>query len=200
LRLSAIGKESDTVRRTLWLTALALMIAGFLLAPGDCRAEAKCPWLNAATAGGLLGGEVKMAVTAPADPGPVKGVGQASYPDQIRMDRFDTSCEFTRKADDGVYTLRIAVKTMGDPATEFGAYVAQCGGTSRALKAIGNEAVQCLAKDGSAPDEERVVARVRERAFVLTVSRTGLKPIAPGADLLRDDTRNIAEQVAGSLF
>jgi hypothetical protein len=194
------GKESYTVRRAAWLAVSTLMIAGWVLAPVQCRAEAKCPWLNAATAGGLLGGDVRMTVTAPADPGAVKGVGQASYPDQIRMDRFDVSCEFTRKVDSGMYTLRIAVKTMGDPAKEFASYLAQCGGKTRALKAIGNEAVQCLAANGSARDEEKVVARVRERAFVLTVSRTGIKPLAANADLLRDDTRNIAEQVAGSLF
>jgi hypothetical protein len=193
------GKR-DAVRRVLWLAVSALMIMGWVLAPGECRAEVKCPWLNAATAAGLLRGDVQMTVSAPADPGAVKGVGQASYADQIRMDRFDVTCQFSRKVDGGVYTLSIAVKTMGDPAKEFAGYLAQCGGMTRALKAIGNEAVQCLAKNGSAPDEEKVISRVRERAFVLTVSRTGMKPAAPGADLLRDDTRNIAEQVAGSLF
>jgi hypothetical protein len=172
------------------------------MAPRDCRAEAKCPWLNAATAGGLLGGDVQMTVSAPVDAAMDKSASKSPgmYSDSVRMDRFDVSCEFSRTVDSGTYTLRIAVKTMGDPAKDFASYLAQCGGTTRPLKAIGNEAVQCLAANGSAPDEEKVIARVRERAFVLTVSRTGIKPLAANADLLRDDTRNIAEQVAGSLF
>ena len=32
--------------------------AMILLLPAACRAEESCPWLNAATAGGVLGGEV----------------------------------------------------------------------------------------------------------------------------------------------
>jgi len=142
-----------------------------------------------------------MAVTAPADPGPVKGVGQASYPDQVRMDRFDVACEFRRKVGSDVYTLRIVVKTMNDQTKEFAGYVAQCDGSTVALKGIGNEAVQCVRKSGSDnPGSEQVIARVRDRAFVLSIHRGAVVSGGANADELRDDTRNMAEQVAGSLF
>lgn len=186
------------MKRIGWLAASVMVGIASMLAPSACRAQAKCPWLNAATAGGVLGGAVQMTVTAPADPGPVKGVGQASYPDQIRMDRFDTNCEFSRKLDSGVASLHIVVKTMNDPASEYPSFLAKCIGTKVALKGIGNEAVQCVVKSDAGMAHEQVIARVRERAFVLTITR----PVPPGAngDALRDDTRNMAEQVAGSLF
>lgn len=177
-----------------------LVIAGWVLVPGECRAEAKCPWLNAATAAGLLGGEVQMTVTAPVEPDAGKGVGTAMYPDQVRMDRFDVSCDFSRKVDSSVYTLGIVVKTMSDPAKEFASFLKLCGGTTVALQGIGNEAVQCTAKDDSGPGHEQVIARVRDRAFVLTVNRELSPHPTANGDELRDDTRNIAEQVAGSLF
>jgi hypothetical protein len=45
-----------------------------------------------------------------------------------------------------------------------------------------------------------VIARVRDRAFVLTVIRPSAAPASTTGDALRDDTRNIDEQIAGSLF
>jgi hypothetical protein len=183
-----------------WIKCTALSVvacAGLLALPSACSAQARCPWLNAATAGGLLGGQVQMTVTAAADPGSIKGVGAASYSDQIRMDRFDVSCDFTRKTTSGAYSLSIVVKTMADYKKDFAAYLALCGGgTTAPLKGIGNEAVQCVNKELSAAGEEKVVARVRDRAFVLTVRRE----TKPDASQLSDGARNTAEQVAGSLF
>ena len=186
-----------------WTLCAAMPVIAFALLlalPTDSNAQARCPWLNAATAAGLLGGEVQMSVTAPVDPIADKGAGAASYSDQARMDRFDVSCYFTRKTDSNAFTLSIAVKTMADYKKDFAAYLALCGGTTVPLKGIGNEAVQCVGKDLSAAGEEKAIARVRDRAFVLTVRRA-MKPRA-GADAeeLSDGTRNAAEQVAGSLF
>lgn len=183
-------------------TALSLVaFAGLLALPSACNAQARCPWLNAATAGGLLGGEVKMSVTAPADPGSIKGVGAASYSDQIRMDRFDVTCDFTRKTASSAYSLSIVVKTMSDYKKDFATYLALCGGgTTVPLKGIGNEAVQCVNKDLSAAGEEKVIARVRDRAFVLTVHRDVKSGAGADAGQLSDGARNTAEQVAGSLF
>jgi hypothetical protein len=184
-----------------WLLAVAvLMTVGTLLAPQKCSAEAKCPWLNAATAGGVLGGTVQMAVTAPVEPAPGKGVGTAMYSDQVRMDRFDVSCEFTRKVDTGTDTLSITVKTMGDQAKEFHSFLALCGGPTVALKGIGNEAVQCVIKNSSGKAEQQVIARVRDRAFLLTITRQASEPAAADGERLHEDTRNTAEQIAGSLF
>ena len=183
-----------------WTWAVVLTLACWIALSGECHAQARCPWLNAATAAGVLGGDVQLAVTAPADPGGGKGVGAASYPDQVRMDRFDVSCDYSRKVDSDVYSLSIAVKTMSDPATGFGMFLAHCAGPTVPLKGIGNEAVQCVSKDSSRAGQEQVIARVRDRAFVLTIHRERKAPIASAQSDLSDETRNVAEQVAGSLF
>ena len=140
-----------------------------------------------------------MAVTAPAEPGPVKGVGTAMYADQLRMDRFDVTCDFTRKVESGTDTLRIVVKTMSDQVKDFPTFLALCGGPTVALKGIGNQAIQCMIKNDGGKAQQQVIARVRDRAFVLTITRPATEPGAAG-DELRDDTRNTAEQIAGSLF
>jgi hypothetical protein len=175
----------------------AVVIAGCMVAPMDSRAEVKCPWLNAATAAGVLGGDVQMTVTVPPQADADKATDQDGYstPEQ-RFNRPDALCEFSRKADSGMYTLRIDVKTMSDPAKQFASFLALCGGPAPALRGIGNEAVQCVMKNDPSMGHEQVIARVRERAFVLTISR----PATPVGNGLSDDTRNIAEQVAGSIF
>lgn len=191
------------MRRVWWPVVSAIAIAGWLLLPGQCRAEAKCPWLNAATASGILGGDVRMTVTPPREPAAQSPDPTVYQADQVRMDRFDVSCEFQRAADSGLNTLDIAVTTMSDPAKEFPSFLSLCRGTTVALKAIGNDAVQCVMKDGgtnSSNRVEQVIARVRNRAFVLTVSRHAPASAAAVGDELSPDTRNIAEQVAGSLF
>lgn len=189
------------MKKIWWLAALAWVIAGALFASAGARAEAKCPWLNAATAGGVLGGEASMKVSVPVENGTMPRVEPNVYKDdQIRTDRFDVTCEFSRKSDSGLDTLRIVVETMKDPAKEFAGRLASCQGTTVALRAIGNEAAQCVTKGGSASGEEMVIARVRDRAFVLTVVRPFVTPALAAGSALRDDTRNVAEQIAGSLF
>lgn len=188
------------VTRTVgWMAALA--IVGCVLLPGECRAQAKCPWLNAATAAGFLGGDVQVAVAAPKEPvAGAKSDSSTYQADQVRMDRFDVSCEFTRKVDSGSYTLSIAVTTMPEPAREFAAMLQQCAGATIPIRGVGNEAFQCVRASGepaNAGGQEQVIARVRDRAFLLKIRRAA----AAGASAeLRNDTRNIAEQVAGSLF
>ena len=194
--------EGNTMSRATRLAVVALVSAGALFASQSCAgqagAQAKCPWLNAATAAGVLGGDVQMAVSTPVEPGPVKGVGTAMYSDQVRMDRFDVACEFTRKVDAGTDTLSITVKTMSDQAKEFPSFIARCSGPTVPLRGIGNEAVQCVMKNTSGTAQQQVIARVRDRAFVLTISRPATEVVA--GDALRDDTRNTAEQIAGSIF
>jgi hypothetical protein len=45
------------------VTAIAAIAAALLGLPAMAAAEGACPWLNAATAGGILGGEVQVTVT-----------------------------------------------------------------------------------------------------------------------------------------
>jgi hypothetical protein len=109
----------------------------------------------------------------------------------------DETCEFTRKQNSTVSMLRIVVHTMDAPSKDFASYVSQCDGTTIPLKAIGNKAVQCVLKGGSTAGEEQVIGWVRERVFILTIRRNVSFLPKEG---LSDDTRNMAEQVAGSLF
>ncbi len=110
----------------------------------------------------------------------------------------DATCEFTRKQDSTVSMLNIAVHTI-NPSNDFASYLSQCKGSTIPLKAIGTDAVQCLLKGRSAKREEQVIARVRERVFVLTVYRKRTESSLHEEGLSKD-TRNIAEQVAGRLF
>lgn len=157
------------------------VIAGSVISPLQCRAEGQCPWLNAATAGGVLGGEVQTSVTALTSQG-------------------DATCEFKRTQDSVVFTLRIAVQTMTHPLSDFASFLAQCGGTTLPLTAIGNEAVQCVANNGSDDGEEKVIGRVRDRAFVIAVKVNSTKRPATAKGGLSKEARNVAEQVAGALF
>jgi hypothetical protein len=185
------------MKQRLWLAASVLAIAAMLSAPARCRAQTRCTWLNAATAAGVLGGAVQMTVAM--TPDSEKDADQDAYsaPEQ-RFGRPDAVCEFTRNVDSKVYSLRIDVKSMTDPAKQFPAFLTLCKGTIVALKGIGNEAVQCVLKSDAGMSSEQVIGRVRERAFVLTIVRAAAP--ASNGDGLRNDTRNMAEQVAGSLF
>jgi len=107
-----------------------------------------CPWMNAATASGFLGGDVTAKFTPDAA---MKGAGV---------------CEFSRAGNFASATLRIEVSLMHAPATEFAAFLAKCGSDAKPLKAIGNEAVTC-----SLPHKvSRVTGRVRDQAFVITLT------------------------------
>lgn len=167
--------------RLVWITLALAVIAGTIVSPTKCRADGECPWLNAATARGVLGGDVQMAVSALS----VQG---------------DATCEFKSRHNSAVYTLRIAVHTMALSAHDFPLFLAQCGGTTVPLTGIGNEAVQCVAKSSSDSGTEQIIGRVRDRAFVLAVrANSAARPTAAKGGL-SDDTRNVAEQVAGALF
>jgi hypothetical protein len=168
------------VKRQRWFElALAVVIGSITHAP-PCSAQLQCPWLNAATAGGVLGGEVQSSITDVTPQG-------------------DATCHFIRRQNSSNFTLTIHVHTMTGAPKEFPTYLAKCDGTLLPLKAIGNEAFQCVSKSTSANGGEQVIGRVRDRAFVLTVdaSLTGTTPAKDGLSL---QARNIAEQIAGALF
>lgn len=162
----------ERYRLNLWILFLALV--GAL----GVRAVAQpCPWLNAATAAGVLEGPVRVSVT---------------YFDQ---DNTDAACEFTYKAGHMVRTLRVEVNTMKDISQEFPRYLAKCGHDAQSLKAIGNEAIMCNVPRKNEQVAEQIVSRVRDRAFVVEVLSNG----SP-SEAMRDKARKIAEQVAGFLF
>ena len=166
--------------RALWATMSMILITTI-----NCHAE-NCPWLNAATAGGAMGGTVATSL--------------------IHTTREDVTCEFKLKRDNNVATLTIAVHTMASPAQDFSSFQAACGTSATPLRGIGNEAIECSspAPHGSSEGAttETIVARVRDRAFVLKWTfppASDSIPVVP-RDELQDKIRNLAEQIAGSLF
>jgi len=164
-------------------------------------------WLNAATAGGVLGGAVIATVSrtnanlssvhtpnAKSSAGPTSANPSAANYSSKGVD--DAECVFARQAG-STGELRIDVRTMAEPAKEFAAYAARCGVHPTALKAIGNEAATCTLNGGAGQLSEQVVGRVRDRAFIIRLS---MNDSSTTQSSLREKARKVAEQVAGNLF
>ena len=94
------------------------------------------------------------------------------------------ACEFSNATE----SVRIEVIDMTDHRKQFGHYLAQCGSLGIVLRGIGNEAMAC-----EKASFELIVSRVRERAFLVRLTS---KERARWLEQARD----VAEQVAGSLF
>jgi membrane-associated PAP2 superfamily phosphatase len=92
------------------IAMVTAVLAALLLTAATSHAEVHCPWLNAATAGWLLGGEVQINVTPPDPQG-------------------DVTCDFSSGHASTASTLHIAVHTMDTPSRDFASLLAQCGGT-----------------------------------------------------------------------
>jgi hypothetical protein len=137
-----------------------------------------CPWLNAATADGALGGAVSSVTVTRAKTGD------------------DASCEFVRQQGSLVMHLRIETETLRSPAADFASYAARCGSDAVAVKGIGNEALACSSSGGEETGEW-VVSRVRERAFGVRITTNDHSALRSE---LREKARKIAELVAGFLF
>jgi hypothetical protein len=87
--------------------------------------------------------------------------------------------------------LRIQVTILGAPKTQFSTYLAKCGPDAKPLKGIGNEAVIC-----AIGREQRVIGRVRDQAFLITL----VPAETVAAEAAREATRKAADIVAGNLF
>ena len=158
-----------------------VLAAADLLLPVAAHA-APCPWLNVATARGVLGGEVKLQVSNSAAKG-----GEAT----------DISCAFSRE--DGVATLAVAIHTLGD-AKGHKVEMEHCGGSVEVLRGVGNEAIACSDRDSSGNISLSAVGRVRDRSFVIRWRQASLPGERTDAQRDRAILQNVAEQVAGSMF
>ena len=154
------------------------VLAILLVLPAFAWAAETCPWLNAATAGGVLGGRIANVKVMRAQTGT------------------DASCEFAAHAGSILLELRIEVETMPAPALDFAAYESRCHSAAAPLTAIGTKAVAC-SDDSGGQLAEQVIGRVRDRAFVVRIS-TSDHSTERGVE--RDKAKKIAEQVAGILF
>ena len=151
-----------------------------MLLPTVCQGQAKCPWLTKATAQGILGGAVTVTVDVNA-----KGAGD---------------CEFSSQQGSTVHQLRISVGLMTDIPKEFPAYLAQCPPKSPRLRAVGNEAVLCSVQGQVGQYIERIVSRVRDQAFVVSVGSSVQDDPSMTQAMRREKANLVAEQVAGILF
>jgi hypothetical protein len=158
-----------------------IFLLGLTMAmPAVCHAQAKCPWINEATASGILGGDVTLSATV--------------------SDRGEGVCEFSRHHQDVVYQLRISVNIMSDIAKEFPTYIAQCPPKTNPLPAVGNEAVMCSIQGKGGTSAEMVVGRVRDQAFVVSISSSLQEDPSMTQEMRREKANRVAEQVAGILF
>jgi hypothetical protein len=135
--------------------------------------------MNAATAAGILGGEVR-----------------GTYVSSSKTNE-DGSCQFVRSQSGLRGGLLIDVETMTDPASQFRGYLAKCEGTKTPLPAIGNEAIACTHSEKDGLRVDQVIGRVRDRVFNIKLSTTDHTLTANG---LREKLKIAAEQVSGYLF
>jgi hypothetical protein len=159
-----------------------LVLVHLLLSATSLHAQTPqtCPWLNAATASGAVGGgPVTVSVTPKGDQG-------------------DADCLFVRHVGSSTIALRIKVETMNGPSFSLESYTAQCRSALTPVRAIGNEAFACsLPSEKKTGLSEQITSRVRERAFFIRLSSND-----PSADSeeLRLIANKLAQQVAGFLF
>ena len=172
-RLKSVARFAGRIRLTI----------GILLALSSSGHAESCPWLNAATAGGALGGEVSTEL--------------------IHTNSDDLKCEFIRKDGGSLYTLVITVHTMTDPIKEFEAHHSLCRSSETTLRGVGNEAIECIIAEDHDRATTQVIGRVRDRIFVLRMSMPKAdagSPTHSDEGAIQDIVQNLAEQVAGSLF
>jgi hypothetical protein len=158
----------------------SLLLALTLFTPAICHAQTKCPWLNEASARGILSGPVTVTVKL-GDQG--AGV-----------------CKFYRQQGAAIHELRISVDLMTDIPKQFPTHLAQCPPKSPPLPATGNEAVTCSIHTKENQHAEIVVGRVRNMAFVVSISSTVQDDPSMTQDMRREKSNLVAEQVAGILF
>jgi hypothetical protein len=188
-------------------TTRLILTSMILFLPAMCQGEETCLWMNAATAGGLLGGTVKATVSRPkvdtpnahttnakSSAGPMSA--DPSGPGYLTSRMDDSDCAFIAQFGRRAAELRIQVRTMNDPKKDFVHYVDRCGSNATPLKAIGSEAFACTLNRKRGQAVQQIVGRVRDRAFVVRLSTN--EPSAENA--LGEHVRQAADIIAGNLF
>jgi hypothetical protein len=154
-----------------------------LCVPSRNEAKDSCPWINEATASGVLDGAVTTTVTR----------------SEMSKDTDEATCVFMHKSGSTGIELRIEVEALRGAPGAYAAYAETCGPDGTPLRAIGNEAVTCSYTDKKRKKwvSEQVVGRVRDHAFTVRVSSSADSPYR---NALREKARKMAEQLAGFLF
>jgi hypothetical protein len=165
-------------RAALRVTLMAVM---FVALSARAHAANNCPWINEATASGIIGAE---AVGSYTDPTP-------SQP---------AVCNFVQSGPSVTRTLRITVLQTPHFQDLLQAENKTCTGTATPMVAIGNEAIACSADDRRKLFAERVVGRVRDQVFTITLGTTQKDDSILNRFELKTRIATAAEQVSGNLF
>lgn len=156
-----------------------LLLIVFVMAPAMSHAEVSCPWLNRATAAGVLNGSVSLTAQGVATSGDV--------------------CLFQSQKETTVYRLQIEVHEIGSSAKDGMPTRARCLSQAISLKGLGNEATMCAVNFRSFHGEQ-VIGRVRDKEFIIHLGSSIKKDPAMTSEMLQVKVKDIAQQVAGSLF
>jgi hypothetical protein len=162
------------MRRLEWIVLAAVLLASLV-----SKAESICPWLNEATASGILNSPVDVKVQTAGDEG--------------------GTCVFSALSQSSMDSLRITVGDVKDTSKSLIFYQSQCTSPQYLLNAIGNEAELCSV-DAVHSRREQVVGRVRNKIFVVSINSSTNNDSTASKKLLQNKVVSIAEQVAGSLF
>jgi hypothetical protein len=161
---------------------MSIVIAAAAALSIPCNAQNGCPWLNVATASGVLGGPAAVTVSKTSET-----TGTCVFKAQAGS-RYD------------LLTISVASAIQGqDVSSRLGRYEDRCTSPRSPLRAIGNEAVLC-ANDDSKSHREQVVGRVRDNIFTVDLSTSVRSASIAKDDPLAENAKAIAEQVAGILF
>jgi len=172
------AKLVERAQRMRRLVTISLLFLGLT---ANCQAKNNCPWINEATASGLLGG------------GAVGDFTDASGGQPAVCTFTQTGAGFTR-------TLRITVEVTPGTHARLQAAAQACGKNSAPIQAIGNEAAMCALDNRNAGQGELVVGRVRDQLFTITLSTTLKDDPILTRMALKDKAYTASEQVAGNLF
>jgi hypothetical protein len=157
----------------------SVFIAGIIFSTTITRAENLCPWINKATAFGVLG-TAEDAATA--------SVSEIS----------STACSFVYRDGNIARELRVTVEQTNDWERALNTSKAQCGHDVNQLRAIGNEAVMCAANQKG--QVELVIGRVRDNVFTISISTSARNDSSMSREALVQRAGLVAEQVSGNLF
>jgi hypothetical protein len=94
----------------------------------------------------------------------------------------------------------VTVEIAADAHARLGIIAQSCGNDTTPLKAIGNEAILCSADDRKAGVGERVMGRVRDQVFTITIGSSLKNDPILTRETLKTRIYTAAEQVAGNLF
>jgi hypothetical protein len=182
-----------------WAIRIALAVFALLIS-ASAHAANSCPWLTEATVGGLLGGDAVGTYTA--GPAVTTSTSATITPDAgptVRMDQPGT-CVFTSKMGDGMRELTVTMEVSADAHAKLASMMQACGASSQLLQAIGNEAAVCAMDAHKKSVSERVVGRVRNQIFTITIQTTVKDDPVLNASSLMTRIYTASEQVAGNLF